>query len=174
VAERIRRGTGVVKVLTKDTIVGVTVSIGVAILGSHGEDLSELLDSADRALYRAKGTGRDRVCLSNPDDTLPGDHQPPAGSGAGQQPPADRPPADGERPADPLPAQPQLPAQPPLPAQPRPGAAQPRPGAAYAIDPHPSGPLPAAPADGEARPADPQPVGGCQPGAGQRPQAAEN
>ena len=36
VAERIRRGAGVVRVLTKDTIVGVTVSIGVAVLGSHG------------------------------------------------------------------------------------------------------------------------------------------
>jgi diguanylate cyclase (GGDEF)-like protein len=76
VAERIRRGTGVVKVLTKDTIVGVTISIGVAILGSHGDDLGELLDAADRALYRAKGSGRDRVCLSGPDDTLPGDRQP--------------------------------------------------------------------------------------------------
>ena len=50
VAERIRRGVGVVRVLTKDTIVGVTVSIGVAVLGSHGGDLSELLESADQAL----------------------------------------------------------------------------------------------------------------------------
>jgi diguanylate cyclase (GGDEF)-like protein len=66
VAERIRRGTGVVKVLTKDTIVGVTVSLGVAVLGVHGADLSELLDAADRALYRAKRAGRDRVCLADP------------------------------------------------------------------------------------------------------------
>ena len=44
VAERIRRGVGVVRVLTKDTIVGVTVSIGVAVLGSHGGDLGELLE----------------------------------------------------------------------------------------------------------------------------------
>jgi diguanylate cyclase (GGDEF)-like protein len=80
VAERIRRGAGVVKVLTKDTIVGVTVSIGVAVLdnsgadrnGSHGGDLSELLNAADMALYRAKHTGRDRVCLSDPADVLPG------------------------------------------------------------------------------------------------------
>jgi diguanylate cyclase (GGDEF)-like protein len=72
VADRIRRGAGVVKVLTKDMIVGVTVSIGVAVLGSHGGDLSELLNAADMALYRAKDTGRDRVCLSNPADVLPG------------------------------------------------------------------------------------------------------
>ena len=54
-----------VRVLTKDMIVGVTVSIGVAVLGSHGGDLGELLESADKALYRAKRTGRDRVCLAN-------------------------------------------------------------------------------------------------------------
>jgi len=65
VAERIRRGAGVVKVLTADTIVGVTVSIGIAALGSHGTDLFELLAASDLALYRAKNTGRDRVCLYN-------------------------------------------------------------------------------------------------------------
>jgi diguanylate cyclase (GGDEF)-like protein len=68
VAERIRRGAGVVKVLTKDTIVGVTISIGVAALGSHGGDLSELLAAADKALYRAKRAGRDQVCLADPAD----------------------------------------------------------------------------------------------------------
>ena len=68
VAERIRRGAGVVRVLTKDMIVGATVSIGVAVLGRHGDDLYELLDSADKALYRAKGAGRDRVCLATPPD----------------------------------------------------------------------------------------------------------
>ena len=65
-----------VKVLTNEKIVGVTVSIGVAVLGVHGADLSQLLDAADRALYRAKDTGRNRVCLSDPGDTLPGDFIP--------------------------------------------------------------------------------------------------
>jgi len=68
VAERIRRGAGVVKVLTADTIVGVTVSIGIAALGSHGTDLFELLAASDLALYRAKNTGRDRICLYDPAD----------------------------------------------------------------------------------------------------------
>jgi diguanylate cyclase (GGDEF)-like protein len=68
VAERIRRGVGVVKVLTPNTIVGVTVSIGVAALGCHGQDLFELLAAADLALYQAKNTGRDRVCLYDPAD----------------------------------------------------------------------------------------------------------
>jgi diguanylate cyclase (GGDEF)-like protein len=71
VAERIRRGAGVVKVLTPDTIVGVTVSIGVATLPAHGADLFELLAAADIALYRAKNTGRDRVCLYDPSDATP-------------------------------------------------------------------------------------------------------
>ncbi len=47
---------------------GVTISIGVAVLGSHGGDLVELLEAADLALYRAKRAGRDRVCLANPAD----------------------------------------------------------------------------------------------------------
>jgi diguanylate cyclase (GGDEF)-like protein len=68
VAERIRRGVGVVRVLTKDMIVGATVSIGIAALGSHGGTLVELLESADEALYRAKRAGRDRICLANPAD----------------------------------------------------------------------------------------------------------
>ena len=57
-----------VKVLTADTIVGVTVSIGIAALGSHGTDLFELLAASDLALYRAKNTGRDRICLYDPAD----------------------------------------------------------------------------------------------------------
>ena len=79
VAERIRRGVGVVRVLTADMLVGATVSIGVAVLGSHNgshNSLVDLLESADRALYRAKHTGRDRVCLASPADTVPGARRP--------------------------------------------------------------------------------------------------
>jgi PleD family two-component response regulator len=38
-----------------------TVSIGVAVLGQHGNDLFELLAAADVALYRANDAGRDQV-----------------------------------------------------------------------------------------------------------------
>jgi diguanylate cyclase (GGDEF)-like protein len=68
VADRIRRGVGSVRVFTKDAIVGVTISVGVAILGAHGRELSELLDAADLALYRAKREGRDRISLYDPAD----------------------------------------------------------------------------------------------------------
>jgi diguanylate cyclase (GGDEF)-like protein len=91
VAERIRRGAAVVKVITDDTIVGVTVSIGVAVLDSHGTSLASLTDllaAADLALYRAKNTGRDRVCVYDPvnspartapSSSLPGKPLPPLG-----------------------------------------------------------------------------------------------
>jgi ATP-binding cassette ChvD family protein len=71
IAERLRRGASVVQVLAGDTIVGVTISIGAAVLGVHGQDLFELLAAADLALYRAKEDGRDRVCLCKPADAAP-------------------------------------------------------------------------------------------------------
>ena len=39
----------------------VTVSIGVAVLDETRRDLTDLLASADGALYRAKQSGRDQV-----------------------------------------------------------------------------------------------------------------
>ena len=41
----------------------VTISIGVAVLGSSRRDLDELLAAADHALYQAKESGRNRVCV---------------------------------------------------------------------------------------------------------------
>jgi len=43
-------------VAAADARINVTVSIGVAVLGQHGNDLA-----ADVALYRAKDAGRDQV-----------------------------------------------------------------------------------------------------------------
>jgi diguanylate cyclase (GGDEF)-like protein len=45
-----------------------TVSMGVANLPTDAEDAEGVVDKADRALYRAKQTGRNKVCLYDPDD----------------------------------------------------------------------------------------------------------
>jgi diguanylate cyclase (GGDEF)-like protein len=49
-------------------LLNVTVSIGVAAYPQHGGSAQELIESADRAMYRAKQTGRDRV--STPEGLL--------------------------------------------------------------------------------------------------------
>jgi diguanylate cyclase (GGDEF)-like protein/PAS domain S-box-containing protein len=43
-----------------------TISIGVAVFPDHGVSLDELLKNADRALYVAKASGRDRSVLYDP------------------------------------------------------------------------------------------------------------
>jgi diguanylate cyclase (GGDEF)-like protein len=71
VAERMRAGVSEVAVPVENSTVSVTISIGIAMLRTDGHDLFELLAAADLALYRAKESGRDRVCLFTPRDQLP-------------------------------------------------------------------------------------------------------
>ena len=61
-AERIR--SAVEKSIVKNPVKGdvhVTMSFGIAILGKHATELNELIKKADKALYRAKEQGRNRV-----------------------------------------------------------------------------------------------------------------
>ncbi len=44
----------------------VTFSAGVATLPEHGDNAEQLVRAADRALYMAKETGRDRVLVVRP------------------------------------------------------------------------------------------------------------
>jgi len=44
--------------------VNVTISAGVAAFPTDGRDASELLRKVDQALYRAKNTGRNKVCIA--------------------------------------------------------------------------------------------------------------
>ena len=65
VAQRLRHQVSTAQVPTaQGEVVQVTVSVGVAVLGSNGSDLTELLAAADLALYRAKADGRDRVSFA--------------------------------------------------------------------------------------------------------------
>ena len=64
IAERVRRQLVVAPVVAGNAVVEVTVSIGVATLGKHGTDLTDLLTAADLALYRAKANGRNQVALA--------------------------------------------------------------------------------------------------------------
>jgi diguanylate cyclase (GGDEF)-like protein len=60
VGERVRRAVGSLD-LRRIGVPGVSVSVGVAVADSPDIDLRVVIDEADRALYRAKRTGRDRV-----------------------------------------------------------------------------------------------------------------
>jgi diguanylate cyclase (GGDEF)-like protein len=66
IAERLRKQVSAVTLRAADALVTVTVSIGVAELGRYGDELFGLLASADAAVYRAKGAGRNQVCLPPP------------------------------------------------------------------------------------------------------------
>lgn len=60
VGERVRRSVSELD-LRKLGVPGVSVSVGVAVADSPDQDLDVVIEDADRALYRAKRSGRDRV-----------------------------------------------------------------------------------------------------------------
>jgi len=66
IAERLRSSAGSLSIAAADARIQVTVSIGISVLGQHGNDLFELLAAADLALYRAKDAGRNQVQLYSP------------------------------------------------------------------------------------------------------------
>jgi diguanylate cyclase (GGDEF)-like protein len=66
IAERIRRT--VAETLLeggRDVPIRLSISIGVAAYPAHGRDRDGLLDLADKAMYRAKSLGRNRVCSAS-------------------------------------------------------------------------------------------------------------
>jgi diguanylate cyclase (GGDEF)-like protein len=69
-AEEMRRGVAAVVHAFGGERIRVTVSAGVAVRPGDAASAGTLLEAADRALYIAKATGRDRVVAA--DDALPG------------------------------------------------------------------------------------------------------
>jgi len=64
IADRLRRAVAAAPVLLREATLTLSVSVGVAVLGEHGQDLTDLLTAADHALYRAKQSGRNRIALA--------------------------------------------------------------------------------------------------------------
>jgi diguanylate cyclase (GGDEF)-like protein len=77
VADRIRRRVADlgVEIPTPDgplTVRGLSVSVGCAVMPDGGAELRDLLEVADRALYAAKGAGRNAVRMGTAASTRPG------------------------------------------------------------------------------------------------------
>jgi two-component system, cell cycle response regulator len=67
VGERVRRGIANTPIaVDRETLVTVTVSIGAAMLPDHVDTTGDLTLTADRALYAAKESGRNRLITARP------------------------------------------------------------------------------------------------------------
>ncbi|GEO84729.1 MULTISPECIES: GGDEF domain-containing protein [Alphaproteobacteria] len=75
-AEGLRRALAATRVVYNGEPISVTASFGVATFPRDGATLDQLVAAADGALYTAKATGRDRVCIGKTtrsgDDLEPG------------------------------------------------------------------------------------------------------
>ncbi|MEA2980187.1 MAG: hypothetical protein QOF09_2010, partial [Alphaproteobacteria bacterium] len=77
VAERIQVALEKAAADIDGRLVGATVSTGMA-FSSHGAfELPAMLLQADRALYRAKSEGRNRLVISTPEAAASDEQQPP-------------------------------------------------------------------------------------------------
>jgi diguanylate cyclase (GGDEF)-like protein len=63
-ADRIRTAIGEHAYVLGDVSIEVTISVGVSAAPDHGRSIDALVAAADQALYRAKETGRNRVCMA--------------------------------------------------------------------------------------------------------------
>lgn len=68
VAERIRGAIGKLQFEFKGECPTITVSLGVALFPEHGREINEVIQKADRMLYRAKWLGRNCTCVYQAED----------------------------------------------------------------------------------------------------------
>ncbi|MGI8758761.1 MAG: GGDEF domain-containing protein, partial [Acidimicrobiales bacterium] len=66
VTEKVRAAVTDTPVRTDAGPLELTVSLGVACHPEHGTTVGALVAAADAALYRAKRSGKNRVCLADP------------------------------------------------------------------------------------------------------------
>ena len=72
VAERLRLGIGGLRFGVQGQERSITVSLGVASFPEDDDQIDEIIQKADRMLYRSKWFGRDRTCVySGEDDEAP-------------------------------------------------------------------------------------------------------
>lgn len=64
--ERIRQAVAASPLMVEGRQVPITISMGVTISQVGEQDLDEIVNRADRALYQAKADGRDRICARLP------------------------------------------------------------------------------------------------------------
>jgi diguanylate cyclase (GGDEF)-like protein len=74
VAERVRSAIADIDILGGDS--AVTASFGVAVFPEHAPDAARLVRNADRAMYRAKANGRNRVEMFTLDADIGGGSSP--------------------------------------------------------------------------------------------------
>jgi diguanylate cyclase (GGDEF)-like protein len=66
IAERIRQAVETTSFEATDGVtLRLTCSVGIAAYPAHGSRPDELLDAADKAMYRAKSNGRNKVCSAS-------------------------------------------------------------------------------------------------------------
>lgn len=72
ILKRIRKGYANARISGVSSVTQLTFSAGISVVTPGDDDLDTVLKRADRAMYRAKADGRDRVLLSTslPPDTL--------------------------------------------------------------------------------------------------------
>ncbi|MFH1856634.1 MAG: sensor domain-containing diguanylate cyclase [Candidatus Omnitrophota bacterium] len=63
VAERIRESVEEKKIIAYDEIVSITISGGISLYPNNKKKVIDLIKAADEALYKAKRTGKNKICI---------------------------------------------------------------------------------------------------------------